>query len=131
MDYEELLNKAYKDLPDTSKETERFEVPKPEIEMSGNNTIIKNFDAICKYIDRDPVHFSKYLYKALATAGNIENKRLVLQKKLRFDAINKKIDNYLRDYVYCKECGKPDTKLMKEDRKHYIKCEACGAKKYV
>ena len=37
----------------------------------------------------------------------------------------------MKEFVYCKECGKPDTKLIKDERKYYIKCEACGAKRYV
>ena len=29
---------------------------------------------------------------------------------------------------FCKDCGKPDTELIKEDRFTFIHCLACGAK---
>nr|1K81_A Chain A, PROBABLE TRANSLATION INITIATION FACTOR 2 BETA SUBUNIT [Methanocaldococcus jannaschii] len=29
--------------------------------------------------------------------------------------------------VICRECGKPDTKIIKEGRVHLLKCMACGA----
>ncbi|MHA1988975.1 MAG: translation initiation factor IF-2 subunit beta, partial [Promethearchaeota archaeon] len=47
------------------------------------------------------------------------------------DIIQKKIESYVKEYVLCKECGKPDTKLIKEGRITFLKCEACGAKSSV
>jgi hypothetical protein len=44
------------------------------------------------------------------------------------DIVNKKLDEYVNRYVICKECKRPDTKLVKEDRISFLKCEACGAK---
>ena len=38
------------------------------------------------------------------------------------------IEQYCTDFVLCRECGKPDTQLTKEDRVHIMKCMACGAK---
>ena len=38
---------------------------------------------------------------------------------------------YAHEFVFCPECGKPDTKLEKEDKFSFIKCLACGAKNYV
>ncbi|MBU2104898.1 MAG: translation initiation factor IF-2 subunit beta, partial [Nanoarchaeota archaeon] len=42
--------------------------------------------------------------------------------------INPKIEQYVGEFVLCKECGKPDTELKKEDRLTFIHCLACGAK---
>ena len=33
-----------------------------------------------------------------------------------------------KEFVLCKECKKPDTELLKEDRLLFIHCLACGAK---
>ncbi|MEK6812055.1 MAG: translation initiation factor IF-2 subunit beta, partial [Nanoarchaeota archaeon] len=32
------------------------------------------------------------------------------------------------EFVLCKECKKPDTELLREDRVTFIHCLACGAK---
>jgi translation initiation factor 2 subunit 2 len=45
--------------------------------------------------------------------------------------INEKIQEYVAEFVICKECKKPDTELVKEDRLTFIHCLACGAKKSV
>jgi translation initiation factor 2 subunit 2 len=42
--------------------------------------------------------------------------------------INQKVEQYVKEFVLCKECGKPDTELSKEDRMSFVKCLACGAK---
>ena len=41
--------------------------------------------------------------------------------------IEEKIDNFVERYVLCTECGKPDTRLSKEDRITILQCDACGA----
>jgi translation initiation factor 2 subunit 2 len=42
--------------------------------------------------------------------------------------MEKKLESYVKGYVLCKECKKPDTKLIREDRITFLKCDACGAK---
>lgn len=128
MDYEELLNKAYEKLPQTAKYLDRFEVPVVETIVQGNQTIIKNFSQICETLRRDPKHLLKFLTKELATPANFDGSRAVLQSKIPQSLIQKKLDAYVKEYVLCKECGRPDTKLTKEDRIEFLKCEACGAK---
>jgi len=38
------------------------------------------------------------------------------------------INQNSKEFVVCKECGKPDTELIKQGRITLIKCLACGAK---
>ncbi len=128
MDYEDLLNKAYEKLPETVKTSERFEVPEVETIVQGNQTLIKNFSQIYQTLRRDPKHLLKFLAKELATPANFDGNRAILQSRIPRDLIQKKLETYVKDYVLCKECGKPDTKLIKEDRISFLKCEACGAK---
>jgi len=128
MDYETLLNKAYEKLPKTAKTSERFEVPVAETIIQGHQTIIKNFSQIYQTLRRDPKHLLKFLAKELATPANFDGTRLILQSKIPRSLIQKKLEAYTKDYVICKECGRPDTKLIKEDRITFLKCEACGAK---
>ncbi|MFH1473592.1 MAG: translation initiation factor IF-2 subunit beta [Candidatus Aenigmatarchaeota archaeon] len=128
MDYEKLLNKAYENLPKVEETTERFEVPEVDSMIQGRQTIIKNFSQICEALRREPKHVIKFLTKELATPAGFDGVRATFQSKLPGRMIQTKLGVYVRDYVICKECGKPDTKLVKEDRLTFLRCEACGAK---
>ncbi len=129
MDYEELLKKARKELPKTIiSSRERFEIPKVTGHVEGNKTIITNFLQVCDIFGRDSAQLLKYLQKELATPAVLENQRLIFGRKLSSNFINQKIEQFAKTFVLCKECGKPDTKLIREDRFLFLKCTACGAK---
>ncbi|MFH1229265.1 MAG: translation initiation factor IF-2 subunit beta [Candidatus Aenigmatarchaeota archaeon] len=128
MDYEALLSKAYEKLPKTGENKERLKVPIADTMIQGNQTIIKNFTQIAETIRRDPLHILKFLAKELATPTGLDGTRGILQTKLSQKMVQQKLDIYVVDYVFCKECKSPDTKLMKDDRFTFLKCEACGAK---
>lgn len=126
-DYEKLLENAYKNVKQ-SKSTGRFETPKIEGHYEGKKTILTNFSQIVSKLRRKPEHFQKFLLKELAASGNLDKNRLILNIKVPREKINQKIEKYAKEYVLCKECGKPDTELIKEDRINFIHCLACGAK---
>jgi|WetSurMetagenome_2_1015567.scaffolds.fasta_scaffold748550_1 translation initiation factor 2 subunit 2 len=128
MDYETLLNKVYDKLPKAVKSGERFDMPVVEIALQGSQTIIKNFSHVCEVLRRDPNHLLKFFTKELATPANFDGSKAILQSKLPQSLIQKKLELYVKEYVICKECGRPDTKLTKDDRITFSKCEACGAK---
>ncbi len=126
--YEQMLNEAYKKVKAIGNSSERFEIPKIEGHFEGKKTILTNFFQIASYIRRNPEHFQKFLLKELATSGQKESERLVLNNKIPSEKINQKIEQYVKEFVLCRECGKPDTELTKEDRLTFIHCLACGAK---
>ena len=128
--YEQLLTEAYKKVKQVSSSSngERFEIPKVEGYFEGKKTIVTNFFQITSYIRREPLHFQKFLLKELATSGQIEGDRLVLNNKIPSAKISQKIEQYVKEFVICRECKKPDTELIKEDRLSFIHCLACGAK---
>lgn len=127
-DYEKLLDEAYKKIKKVEGSSDRFEIPKVEGHFEGRKTIITNFFQIASYIRRKPEHFQKFMLKELAASGQIEGERLVLNMKVPSAKINQKIEQYVKEFVLCKECGKPDTELSKQDRFSFIHCMACGAK---
>ncbi len=131
MKYEELLEKAYEKLPEVVSTTQRFQMPHFEILIQGNQTIVKNFSQVCESLRREPKHLLKYLMRELATPAGFDGTRAIFQSKIYPKLIQKKLESYIREYVLCKECGRPDTKLIKEDRITFLKCEACGAKSSV
>ena len=126
--YEELLEKALSELPEHVVKRERFEIPRVNAFREGSRTIIKNFSQIAKAVNRSEEHIYKYLVKSLGTAGFLEAGRLTLQGKFTEDEIQKEVDSYVKEYVLCRECGAPDTVLVREDRILFVRCMACGAK---
>ncbi|MEM2175468.1 MAG: translation initiation factor IF-2 subunit beta, partial [Candidatus Aenigmatarchaeota archaeon] len=130
--YRKLLENIYRNLPEEKVSGERFEVPVAEVIIVGNRTIIKNFKEICDKLNRDPKHLSKYLTKNLATSGNFEGERYILNSKINEKMINDRIKKYCEDFVICKQCKRPDTKLKELERgTYYLICEACGARSSV
>jgi translation initiation factor 2 subunit 2 len=127
MEYEELLKRAIKNLP---KKTEsRFEIPNAIVITGKKQTEIRNFVEIARILRRQPADIAKFLFKALASAGSMRGADLVLQSKVQGSLVNQRIREYAKDFVMCRECGKPDTSLQKMDNYIFIKCEACGAKR--
>lgn len=128
MDYASMLNKAKEELPEDVKCSARFEIPKVKGHIQGNKTIVNNFMQIVDMIHRDAQHLLKYLLKELATPGEISKNTLILGSKISASKINEKIEKYVSEFVLCKECCKPDTKIIKEGEFSFLKCMACGAK---
>ncbi|MEM5797651.1 MAG: translation initiation factor IF-2 subunit beta [Candidatus Aenigmatarchaeota archaeon] len=126
--YEKLLEIAIEKIPKKPHEGERFKIPEVIIEIQGNKTLLKNFIDIVTTLRREPAHLAKYLLKELATPGNIHGSVLILQRKLTKELIQEKISSYVKDYVYCKVCGEPDTKFVKEGRITFVQCDACGGR---
>ncbi len=126
--YELLLNEAYKKVKQIEGAGERFEIPKIEGHIEGKKTILTNFLQITSHLRRSVEHFQKFLLKELATQGHLEGDRLILNNKIPSAKINQKIEEYANEFVLCKECKKPDTEIIKEDRLSFVHCLACGAK---
>lgn len=127
-DYEKLLDEAYEKVKTIESNGERFEIPKIEGRFEGKKTILTNFLQIASHLRRQPEHFQKFLLKGLATSGQIEGDRLILNNKIPSAKINSKIEDYVREFVLCKECNKPDTEIIKEGKISALHCLACGAK---
>jgi translation initiation factor 2 subunit 2 len=127
-DYEKLLEEAYRKIKPVESKIERFEVPKVEGHIEGTKTIITNFKQVCDYIRRDCSHVIKFLLKELASPGVMRGDRLIITRAISSKPINEKIQKYVEEFVICRECKKPDTEFMKQDRILFIRCLACGAK---
>lgn len=130
-DYATMLKKAMAQLPKKLDEKKRFEVPQIVSITQGNKTIVRNFGEILSALRRGEKHLSKYFFKQLATPGNVEGSMLILQRKVGQSLLQRKLEDYIKEYVYCKVCGEPDTVLVKEDRITFMRCEACGARSAV
>jgi translation initiation factor 2 subunit 2 len=127
--YEALLKQAYKEIKvvDTSN-GERFEIPKVKGKVAGKNTIITNIYEIASYIRRPIEHIAKFLQKELAVSGKLEKNALFLKTRLNSSKVNDKIEQYVKTFVLCGECKKPDTEIISEKGIKFKHCLACGAK---
>jgi len=126
--YEEMLDEAYSKIKPIESHIDRFKIPEAEVMIEGKTTIITNFSQICSALRRDCNHLKKYLDKELAAYSKQSGNRLIFQRKLLIRDINEKIKSYVEKFVICKECGKPDTEIIKQDSYIFIRCLACGAK---
>ncbi|MBU0531941.1 translation initiation factor IF-2 subunit beta [Candidatus Micrarchaeota archaeon] len=127
-EYEDLLDEIYSNLPKKQSTGERFEIPKFEYFTEGNKTIVKNFKAVAEKIRRDPQFISKFLTKELAVPAEQQGERLVLQRKLAGNILNKKLEEFIGKYVMCKQCNRPDTHIEEMgNRLRNLVCESCGA----
>lgn len=126
-DYEKLLDRAYSKIKKVEI-TERFEIPKAEVLVEGSKTIVSNLLQIASFLRRDIDHFTKFLSKELATQIIIRGDQAIFNRKLMPSQINEKIEAYVKEFVTCPECGKPDTELIKDKVFLFLRCLACGAK---
>ena len=131
MDYEKALKRARENLPESVFGKERFEIPRVKGHIGGNKTVISNFKQIASTLRRPVEHLLKYVLKELATPGDLRPAGLVMGTKVAASRINDKIKQYADEFVFCQECGKPDTQLVKEGELLYKKCLACGTKQPV
>jgi translation initiation factor 2 subunit 2 len=130
--YDDLLSKAYAELPDLMHGDERFTIDKVKGHLEGSKTVISNLKQIAKTLGRDPEHLLKYLLRETASAGKLVGDRTIFAAKIGAGTINKKIKKYASEFVFCSECGKPETTLdVERGGISYLKCQACGVKKPV
>ena len=127
-DYNKLLEKAYENLPSAVGTGERFEIPKVVGIRMGRRTIIQNFGDISSRLNRDPHHLLKFLSRELATAASVDGARAIFQGRFDVATVTRLLNIYAQRYVICPICNRPDTKIEKEGRYLFLRCEACGAR---
>ncbi|MGC8652056.1 MAG: translation initiation factor IF-2 subunit beta [Candidatus Micrarchaeia archaeon] len=130
-DYERLLDRAFSQLPAASASKEDFVIPKVDMLIQGNKTIVRNLYAIADKARRKPEDIARYISKELSVPISIDEQRLSINGRFTQEELDAKIHKYFDTYVICKECHKPDTHLENAERGLYLVCEACGARYWV
>jgi translation initiation factor 2 subunit 2 len=126
--YEELLKRAYSQIPQVSLKRERLQLPKINLSVIGMRTIIYNFKEIADALGRDPQHLLKFLTRETATAATLQESRAIFKGKFSHETFERLIQRYIESFVTCPVCKRPDTNIVKEKRLSFLVCEACGAK---
>lgn len=128
MDYDDQLDRAIDETPDSNGGDGRFEVPEPALRADGNFTVVENFPELVDVLGREESHVLKFLQSELGTAAQLdENDRARLTGEFRQTRVAAALDAYVDAFVICPECGLPDTKLVTKNGEEMLKCEACGA----
>ena len=123
-----MLSKARKELPEIVFQKERFEIPNIKGHLEGAKTVLSNFTQIADAFNRQPEHMLKYVLRELATPGSFRGGAVIMGTRIPASRINEKIRKYAEEFVLCSECGKPDTKLLRDRDLQQLQCMACGAK---
>nr|MDO8118976.1 translation initiation factor IF-2 subunit beta [Candidatus Sigynarchaeota archaeon] len=132
-EYQKLLDHGLGQLPEDAMQHDRFVIPEALVLVEGNKTIIKNFKAIVEKFERDSKHFFKFLVNEVGTAGSVDEQagRALLTGSFSKKIITDTVENYAKEFVICKTCGKPDTIIDKQGRQNVLVCHACGARQAV
>lgn len=131
MDYETLLDEAYAKIPKDTQTADRFQVPKVLGHIQGNKTIISNFHQIAGVLARKPEPVMKYVLKALAAPGELSKTALIIGTKISATRINEKVEDYVKKFVLCPVCKRPDTNLSKDAGIIFMTCSACGSRQAI
>ncbi len=126
--YDQLLDRAVEQIPKAVFESARFQIPQADVATVGNRTIIRNFKVIATALNREPIHLMKYLLREMGAAGEEQGVQATFQGKFSNAVVDERIRRYAEEFVLCRECGKPDTKLERRERVYMLRCEACGAR---
>jgi translation initiation factor 2 subunit 2 len=127
--YEQLLDRAFAQLPSLSAEKSDFKIPQVDSIVQGTKTMIRNFAQIADVARRSEEDIAKYLTKELAAPVSVADHVLKISTKVQASVLNDKLKKYFETYIICKECHKPDTHIGGMERGYEtIVCEACGAR---
>lgn len=127
LDYNFLLDRLYMSLPPKTLENTRFELPTADSMIQGKQTIWKNFSKCAKDLKREEGQLYKFVMKEISTASTVVNGTLVLNGIFNNIKINQILEKYIKFFVLCSACKKPDTSISTQNNVKILKCSACGA----
>lgn len=91
----------------------------------GGQTEILNLHIIAGQLNRDVEILVKHIKKSLNMNLIKFKDGFRLPINVNANTVDNSIEDFIRKFVICKECGNPETKNNKRNR-----CKACGYKNY-
>jgi translation initiation factor 2 subunit 2 len=129
MDYSDMLDRGIEQAPDIQPDSDRLDVPDPNVRKEGNVTVFENFRDVCRELSREPDHVLKFLQDEVGTSARIdESGRARLTGDFGARRVSDAIEAYTEQYVLCSECDLPDTNIEREQGAELLQCTACGAR---
>ena len=127
IDYDFLLDRLYMSLPERVLSQSRFELPVAISHIQGKQTIWKNFLKVAKDLNRSYKQLYKFVMKEISTSSTIVGPALILNGLFDNHKINLILTKYIKSFVLCSACHKPDTEIVTHNGVKVLKCTACGA----
>jgi translation initiation factor 2 subunit 2 len=126
--YLEWLERGLSKVPKTESR-ERLNVPSVECIVEKNKTIVQNLNQIADLLNRDVKHLLKYMTLRLAAPYSESGEgRYVFKGRILPKQLDTVVVDYIKAYVECPVCKRPDTKLSREKRGIVqLVCLSCGA----
>jgi translation initiation factor 2 subunit 2 len=115
------------EMPDLETSSGRFSVPDADAQKDGAFTRLTNLKDIADACSREPEHVHRFLQRELGTNGKLEDGWARYNGTFYGQDFDAALEAYLDEFVFCNECGLPDTRLVNEDGTHMLRCDACGA----
>jgi translation initiation factor 2 subunit 2 len=126
LNYDNLLQRARKQLESINIEHERFVIPELENLIQGKKTLLKNAVQVAKSLKRDVQHLLKFFVKETGVPATCDDAKVVLNGIVNSYKVNLIYNKYIDEFVLCKQCKKPETRIITEKGVLLLKCDACG-----
>lgn len=138
--YKDLLSRVFTLIrehnPDaTAGERKKFTIVPPVIAREGSKkTAFGNIVDFCRRMNRPIDHLTAFLLTELGTTGNMDGaQRLIIKGRFQQLQVESVLKRYIQEYVTCRTCRAPETKLEKDatSRLLFMECEKCGSRRSV
>jgi translation initiation factor 2 subunit 2 len=128
-EYIQMLKEARNRIPVLVTSGERFVPPRAAITIEGRQTHIVNFKEIATALNRDPKMIARFLSKELGSPYFLTegDRKLILSRRIDPKQVENRLDRFIKMYVICSHCGRPDTAIIKVKKAWILRCQACGA----
>jgi len=130
--YEELVARLFGMIQKPEEKT-TVKIKPPIVYKEGTTrTAWANFPQICQSINRQPEHVLQFVLAEVASTGSVDgNGRLLIRGRFQQKHMEKILRHYIVEYVQCHTCRSLETKLHKENRLLFMKCDTCGSTRSV
>ena len=99
------------------------------LRVGTKKTCLDNFADICKSLRRKPEHLFDFILTELGTTGSVDAQdKLIIKGRFSQTNMENVMQNYVRDYVRCRQCSSPGTSLEKDNRIFIMQCHLCGSR---
>eukprot|EP01125_Pyxidicula_operculata_P021655 TRINITY_DN847_c0_g1_i2.p1 TRINITY_DN847_c0_g1~~TRINITY_DN847_c0_g1_i2.p1 ORF type:complete len:197 (+),score=29.48 TRINITY_DN847_c0_g1_i2:105-695(+) len=127
-DYDSMLERLFEVFEEITVDYGIKTIEPPQIGRIGKKVIWTNFQKTCKTIDREIPHVKSFVEAELGSVCTLgaENK-LVIRGRFKSSEIQSILKKYIIEYVKCRTCNGPNTKLKKMNRNYFVTCDNCNA----
>jgi len=130
--YEQLVARLF-GMISAPEEKITVKIKPPIVYKEGTTrTAWANFPQICASINRQADHVLQFVLAEVASTGSLDgNGRLLIRGRFQQKHMERILRHYIVEYVQCHTCKSLETKLQKENRLLFMKCDTCGSTRSV